>query len=123
MGFSIQKRRSERSRYLTAALLEGKQVGATIKSVQEEKVMNPRTKAAEVKLVMYFEGKEKGLILSAGNENMLAALFGDNTDDWIGANVILYPNREFIAGENKEIVRIKQSSQEVTMEDVKEVFG
>ena len=44
---------------------------------------------AEQKLVLGFKGKEKRLVLNKTNSNTIAALYGDETDDWLGKPITL----------------------------------
>jgi hypothetical protein len=40
-------------------------------------------------MVVYFQGKQKGLVTNKTNANNIAALYGDDTDDWIGQKIML----------------------------------
>ncbi len=44
----------------------------------------------EMKPVVYFHGKEKGMVLNKTNAEMIAHLYGDETDAWRGQSVDLY---------------------------------
>ena len=43
----------------------------------------------ESKTVLYFEGKEKRLVLNATNNQILCSAYGDDDDGWIGKEVSL----------------------------------
>lgn len=64
------------SKHLKAADLQGRQVNVTIDFVQSEKV------GEDMKMVMYFVGKEKGMVLNKTNSMMISERYGDETDDW-----------------------------------------
>ena len=45
------------------------------------------------KPVLYFRGKVKGFVLNATNYDAIADAYGDETDDWSGQPVELYPTK------------------------------
>jgi hypothetical protein len=67
--------------------LEGEAV--TIKSYAMVDI-ETRSGEPEVKWVVYFEEKEKGLVLNNTNRNMLAGLFNGEVSQSIGQKVTLY---------------------------------
>jgi hypothetical protein len=44
----------------------------------------------KTKPVLYFVGREKGLVCNATNGKTIAEAFGSNSDQWIGGEVILF---------------------------------
>lgn len=44
----------------------------------------------EMKPIAYFHGKEKGMVLNKTNAEMIAHLYGDETDAWRGQAIDLY---------------------------------
>lgn len=92
------------SNYLKASDLGGRQVMVTIDHVSFE----PVGRQKEIKAVVYFKGKEKGLILNKTNATKITQLVGSSeTDDWDGARIALYPTETEFAGETTECIRIK----------------
>lgn len=78
------------SKYLSAADLarpDGSHgtTTAVVKHVQMEQMANK-----EMKPVMYFEGKTKGMIVNIGNSNVLSSVYGVETDNWKGASLQIY---------------------------------
>jgi hypothetical protein len=72
------------SKYLSAADLEDSTPVVVVKKITSETVGD------DSKLVAYFEGKEKGVVLNKTNANSLAELAkSDDTDDWPGTRVML----------------------------------
>lgn len=59
----------------------------TISSVKLETV--GQGAQAEDKPVCYFEEVDKGLVLNKTNANAIAAMYGDETKDWVGKRVRL----------------------------------
>ncbi len=74
------------SDYLKAADLRDRQVTVIIDRVERHQV----GKDKEDKPVLFFDGKDKGVILNKTNANTIAAVYGDESDDWKGGEVILF---------------------------------
>lgn len=92
------------SNYLKASDLQGAQPVVTIDRVEFEAV--GRTK--EMKPILYFRGKEKGIVLNKTNANNIAHLCGTpETDQWAGCQIRLYATHVEFQGETVEAIRIK----------------
>ena len=89
------------SKYLRAADLQGKEVRVKISHVALEDLGD------EKKPVIYFVGKQKGLVLNKTNARTTAMRYGDDTDGWQEGDVILYPAYVDFRGEQKESIRVK----------------
>ena len=72
------------SKYLKAADLGGKEVRVIMQHVEKEKLGD------EMKLALYFKGKEKAMILNKTNSNTIADAYGDDTEDWFDQPLILF---------------------------------
>jgi len=93
------------SKYLKAADLTGKPVIVTIKSVDYEKIENDR------KVVVSFKGTEKQLILNLTNFiSIEKALGSDNTDDWPGSKITLFPTLVDFKGDSVEAIRCRAAA-------------
>ncbi len=62
------------SNYLKAADLQDREVTVTMADVKMEKLGD------DSRPVLYFRGKEKGLVLNKTNANNIASRYGDDTD-------------------------------------------
>ena len=91
------------SNYLAASDLRDQEATVSIKDVAIEEVGRDKDR----KPVLYFKGKEKGLILNRTNANTIEAVFGDEMDDWIGAEIILYPTMAEFGGKQVAAIRVK----------------
>lgn len=92
------------SNYLKASDLKGNQVVVTIDKVEFEPVGRQR----EMKAVVYFVGKEKGVVLNKTNANKITEIAGSAlTEDWHGTAIVLYPTETEFAGESVECIRVK----------------
>lgn len=79
-----------------------------IAEVAEEVVGQGRD--AEEKVVLYFSGTEKGLVLNSTNANAIADLFGFETGNWIGGKVELFADKTAFAGKIVDCVRVRKPS-------------
>ena len=59
------------------------------------------------KPAVFFEGREKGLACNATNGKTIAAMYGPNTEAWIGKRITLYAAKTDMAGETVDCVRVK----------------
>lgn len=92
------------STYLKASDLGGREVVVTIDHVSFESVGRDR----EMKAVVHFQGKDKGMVLNKTNARKIAQLAGtDETDDWGGVKIKIYPTETEFGGETVDCIRIK----------------
>jgi len=89
------------SQYLKAADLNNRQIAVTIDRIEMEEVGDGR------KPVVYFQNKEKGLVLNKTNAETIAAIYGQETDDWGGGEIILYPTETDFQGKRVPAIRIR----------------
>lgn len=72
------------SKHLKAEDLKGKEITVTIHRVEREKIGD------DMKPVLYFNGKDKGVALNKGNTKILAEAFGRDSLGWTGHQVVLF---------------------------------
>jgi hypothetical protein len=99
------------SKYLRAAdIPDGQFVPVTISHVELEDVSGGDNEGSgEHKPVIYFQGKNKGMVLNKTNAGALSAAFGDDTDDWAGKSVRLFQTETLFQGQMVPCLRIKVS--------------
>jgi hypothetical protein len=70
-----------------------------------------RVKVEEVgddtKPVLYFRGAKKGLALNVTNAKTIAAAYGEETDDWMGQELILFPTVTEFQGRTTPCIRVR----------------
>ena len=89
------------SSYLKAADLQGRRATVTIDRVAMEDIGDDH------KPVLYFQGKEKGVVLNKTNANMITEITGsDETEDWRGHAVMLYVAKVDFQGRRVDAIRI-----------------
>ncbi len=92
------------SEYLKAADLQGRRVKVVISGLSHEEIGDG------VKAVLHFAGKDKGLVLNKTNANMIAEVLGsDETDDWQGATITLFPTKVEYQGKRVDAIRVDDS--------------
>lgn len=92
------------SKYLKAADLQGKQVKVVIDRVEMETLGEDR------RPVVYFQHKEKGVVINKTNTTNIAQAYGWNSDDWSGREVVLYTAWVDFQGKSVEAIRIRPPS-------------
>lgn len=93
------------SKYLKAADLNGARVRVTIDRVVFEEIGQGEDK--DRKPVLYFKGKEKGVVMNKTNATNIALMYGDEMDDWAGVSVELFPAMVDFQGRSVEAIRIR----------------
>src|SRR3990172_8990165 len=89
----------------------------TIKSIEEMNVAR-EDQDPQMKWVLHFNENERGLPLNPTNIRRLEKIISDNTDDWMGKQIVLYWDEtvEYM-GELKGGIRIRppKSKEEVAL--------
>lgn len=89
------------SSYLKAADLGNKRVPVTISHIDMEKL------GEDNKAIVYFSGKEKGLVLNVTNKNMIVEICGSTeTDEWVGKKIMLYSTKVDFQGKRTDAIRV-----------------
>lgn len=97
-------------KYATGEDLHGKALTLTISTVKREK-MRPNPASPEVeKFVIYFDGAQRGIVLSKTLAEQIAAAVGsDDTDHWPGQRVTIYPEPVTVAGVARVAIRARKA--------------
>jgi hypothetical protein len=99
------------SNYIKVSDLDGRNAVVTIDRVELETI--GQGKDAEEKAVVYFRGKEKGLVLNKTNALSIVEITGsDETDDWNGHRVVLYPSKTDFAGKRVDCIRVEEAPKQ-----------
>jgi hypothetical protein len=89
------------SNYLAASDLQGAEPTVVIASVEVKEFDDGN------KFLVTFQNKKKGLVANKTNSKRLAMLYGDDTDDWIGKEVVLYTDIVDFQGRQTEAIRVR----------------
>ena len=89
------------SNFLKVDDLQNRRVQVTIANVAIEEVGDSN------KPVVYFKGKDKGLVLNKTNAAMIEEIAKtDEMDNWTGAQIVLYPARVDFQGKRVPAIRV-----------------
>ena len=93
-------------KFVKAADLNGKDVTLTIDGLALEMVGNDND--AEEKPVLRFREREQGFVLNKTNINAIVDLYGSETNDWEGKQIVLFPTRTQYGGRMVDCVRVRE---------------
>lgn len=99
------------SKYIKADDLQGRHVRVQISKVEMEDIGDDGSKP-----IVYFQGKDKGLILNRTNAHTISDAYGDDTDNWNGCEIELFPTKVLFQSRMVGAIRINippQKKQEV----------
>lgn len=89
------------SKYIKASDLRGQKHKLTIASLEMNEV------GSDMKPIVYFDGREKGLVLNKTNAGIISSKFGPESDGWIGKEVVLYPTQTQFEGKTVPAIRVE----------------
>ena len=93
------------SQYLKCADLKGKPWDMKIRTVVMEDLGRGNDK--EPKPVLYFDGDHKGLVLNKTNANAIVNSYGDDTGNWTGKYIQVFPTTTEFKGETVDAIRVR----------------
>lgn len=91
------------SKYLKASDLNDKPWVLTMDRLEIEGVGASK----DQRPIVYFLKTEKGLVLNKTNSNIIARLYGEETDQWMGNQIELYPTMVDFQGDQVEAIRVR----------------
>jgi hypothetical protein len=73
----------------------------------------------KLKPILYFrEPNVKPMILNKTNFVRLVEIAGEDTEDWHGTKIILYPDKVSMKGKTVDTIRVRKASKPKVLEDV-----
>ncbi len=95
------------TRFLSGDEIGSRIVPVTIEEVKAE-LVKEGTKDQERVLVVYFEGKDRGVVLKKERANELTSITGsEDSDDWKGKQVAMYTQKKKAFGETLNVIHFK----------------
>lgn len=95
------------SNYLKASDLGHSQPVVTIDRIEVE----PVGRSKEMKPVVYFAGKQKGMVCNKTNAKKIAEIaVSKDTDDWHGVQIRLFATEVDFQGDTVEAIRVKNAT-------------
>ena len=88
-------------KYIKAADLQGRDYELVISRLVVEKVLDSDEP------VLYFTKTDKGLVLNKTNAGRIADMHGEETDDWTGLHITLFPTECDFAGKLVPCIRVR----------------
>lgn len=98
------------SKYLKAVDLGGKPLTVTITSAPLEALKGAEGKE-QLKTVLYLRGTKKLLPLNRTNWDAVSDIAGDDSDNWPGHQIELYPDKTPLRGDIVDCIRVRAPRQ------------
>lgn len=92
--------------FIFAFDLNGQDVTVTISKVVAGTLVGSGGRKTK-KPVLYFEGKEKGLALNTTNAKIIAGMYSNMTEQWVGQRITIFPTTTTMGGETVECIRVR----------------
>ncbi|KKL94214.1 hypothetical protein LCGC14_1866940, partial [marine sediment metagenome] len=92
------------SKYLKAQDLKGQRVMVTISHVTMEDIGDESK--SESKPVVFFQGKDKGMVLNKTNAAQISFMYGDESDSWCDKKIELFTMMVAFQGQQVPAIRI-----------------
>lgn len=89
------------SNFLKSEDLKDRDVSVVIALAEIQDIGNER------KLVLTFQGKNKQMICNKTNAGRIAYMYGDETNDWVGKEIVLYSEFVEFQGRTVKGLRVK----------------
>ena len=89
-------------KFIKASDLNSQPKVITIQSVAIEEVGK-----GEMKPVLRWTGSEQGFVLNKTNSMMIASFLGNETTDWLGKDIELYPTRTQMGADIVDCIRVR----------------
>ena len=93
------------SNFLKASDLNGRKLKLIIASIEMTDI------GSDKKPVIFFEGKQKGLVLNKTKASVLASIWSPETNGWIGKEVAIYPTKVQFQGQTVDSIGVEPVAQ------------
>jgi hypothetical protein len=100
-------------KYATGADLQGRAVTVTIDHVKAERMRPIPGQPEAEKWVLYTQEGKKGIVLNRTLAGQIArALGSDETEEWTGKRITLYPESVSVAGTARLAIRARAAAED-----------
>ena len=89
------------SNYLKATDLQNREIPVVISKVVMEKIGD------DPRMIAYFQGKQKGVVVNKTNATNISAAYGPETDHWVGKPVVLFSVWTDFQGKSVQAIRMR----------------
>jgi hypothetical protein len=102
-------------KYASGLDLQGRAVNVTIAGISKEQMHPPGAGTVE-KYVLYFKETGRGVVLTKTLAEQIAAAVGhDETDQWTGKRITIYPEEIKVAGAVRLVIRARAAANAPAM--------
>lgn len=98
------------SDYLRASDLNGRAFTMNMARVELAKIGD------DEKPILYFQGADKGLALNKTNAGTISDLYGDETDNWFGRPIEVFPDQTDFQGKRVACIRVRAPQGQPTQQ-------
>jgi hypothetical protein len=98
--------------------LGGRDITVTIVRVEAGVLENKRANKKDKAPIVWFKGGKKPLGLNRTNAKTIAAMYGNDTKDWIGKSVTLYPTQTQFGNDTVDCIRIRPQAPRGKAQDM-----
>lgn len=99
-------------KYASGADLNGQSVTVTVQSMTIDKLSPHPGQPPMDRYILHFAETQKGVILSRTlTEQIASILHSDDTEEWIGRKITLFPQPLTVAGKSRIAIRAKKPAQ------------
>lgn len=92
--------------YIGAWDLGGKDVTVTIANVKAGELTSQGNRKSK-KPIVFFQGKDKGFALNKTNAKTIAQLYGNDTTQWVGKRITIFPTTTTFGSETVDCIRVR----------------
>jgi len=86
--------------------LEGREAVVVISKVRAETLTAQGSKKSK-RPVVWFEGKEKAMVLNKTNAKTIAGMYGADTTKWVGKRIAIYPTTTKFGPDTVDCIRVR----------------
>ena len=97
--------------HLKAGDLNGHQVKVTIEGMEIAEFTEGN------KIVLKFAGKDKTMVMNKTNSRKVAEYYGDDTDGWMGKEIVIYPDKTEFNNAMVDCLRVRVEAPMATDDD------
>lgn len=90
---------------------DGKEIKVTVKELDTITFPPRDDRPEETKILMTFVGKDKGMALNKTNAGRMTDTFGDDTDNWVGQEIVIYKESTEFGGKPTMGLRLRVPGQ------------
>lgn len=108
------------NKWVKAWDLGGRDVTVTITKVEAGVLENAKARKKDRAPIVWFKGAKKPLALNRTNAKSVAAIYGNDTTEWVGKSITIYPTKTQFGSEEVDCIRVRPGKPKGKAEDMPE---